>query len=86
MRIEFVRLHRNYRPGQVVDHPHPGVADTLVRRGIAKLAGAARTAVGLLSGVGADTGPAGKAFETAPTPLKAKTPRQCRQPKPAKVV
>jgi hypothetical protein len=37
MKVEFVKEHGVYRPGQVVDHPHDGVADTLVRRGIARL-------------------------------------------------
>lgn len=36
MRIEFVRQYGVHLPGQVVDHPHDGVADVLVRRGIAR--------------------------------------------------
>ncbi len=38
MQIEFLRTHGGYQQGQVVDHPHEGVADTLIRRGIARLA------------------------------------------------
>jgi hypothetical protein len=36
VRIEFVRDYPPFRPGQVVDYQHPGAADVLVRRGIAR--------------------------------------------------
>lgn len=44
MRIEFLKDHGVYRAGAVVDHPHPGVADVLVRRGIARPAPAGKPA------------------------------------------
>ncbi len=36
MFIEMLKEHGPHRIGQLVDHPHPGVADALVRRGIAR--------------------------------------------------
>lgn len=44
MRIEFVRDHGAYKAGAVVVHPSPGVADALVRRGIAKPAAKGKAA------------------------------------------
>lgn len=35
-RIEFVRDRLPHRKGDVVDYAHPGAADLLVRRGIAR--------------------------------------------------
>jgi hypothetical protein len=37
VRIEFVRDYPPFRPGQVVDYQHPGVADVLIQMGIARL-------------------------------------------------
>lgn len=37
MRIEFLKHYGDQRPGDVYDHQHGGVADMLIRRGIAKL-------------------------------------------------
>lgn len=34
MKVKFLYDRPPYSRGQVVDHPHPGVADVLVRRGI----------------------------------------------------
>jgi hypothetical protein len=35
MRIQFIKDHGIYRAGAVVDYPHDGAADVLVRRGLA---------------------------------------------------
>lgn len=45
MWIRFLKDHGVYRPGQLVKHPHPGVAETLVRRGIAEPAKQAKREV-----------------------------------------